>query len=169
MNTANDSATSSPDPATARPHTGGEGDRVSERRYLQPTWMQRQVGNRLAPLFRRSLIAKLSVPGRRSGRRQTVPLVILEHGGERYLVSYRGESDWARNLRASGHGRLSRQGHTESIEAVEVPIAERAPLLELYAARYGRMPTVTAVLRALPDAADHPIFRITTADDNRSG
>jgi deazaflavin-dependent oxidoreductase (nitroreductase family) len=122
--------------------------------------MQRHVGNRLAPLFRPSLISKLSVPGRRSGRTRTVPVAVLEHEGERYLVSYRGESDWARNLRASGRGRLSQQRRVEEIRVDEVPRSERAPLLEVYSARYGKLPTVGGVLRALPDPADHPIFRI---------
>jgi deazaflavin-dependent oxidoreductase (nitroreductase family) len=125
--------------------------------------MQRHVGNRLAPLFRPSLIAKLSLPGRRSGRVRTVPVAVLEHEGERYLVSYRGESDWARNLRASRHGRLSQQGRIEEISVVEVPVGERAALLEVYSARYGKLPTVAGVLRALPDPADHPIFRITAS------
>jgi F420H(2)-dependent quinone reductase len=136
---------------------------MSERRYLKPPWMQRHVGNRLAPLFRRAMISKLSVPGRRSGRWQTVPVAVLEHAGERYLVSYRGESDWARNLRASLHARLAKQGLVEEIDVVEVAVAERPALLELYSARYGRMPTVAATLRALPDPADHPIFRIMDA------
>jgi deazaflavin-dependent oxidoreductase (nitroreductase family) len=134
---------------------------MNERRYLKPPWMQRHVGNRLAPLFRRAMISKLSVPGRRSGRWQTVPVAVLEHAGERYLVSYRGESDWARNLCASRRGRLAKQGRVEEIDVVEVAVAERAALLEIYSARYGRMPTVAATLRALPDPADHPIFRIT--------
>jgi hypothetical protein len=30
-------------------------------RYLKPPWMQRHVGNRMAPLFRPSLISKPSV------------------------------------------------------------------------------------------------------------
>jgi deazaflavin-dependent oxidoreductase (nitroreductase family) len=134
---------------------------MSERRYLKPPWMQRHVGNRLAPLFRGAMISKLSMPGRSSGRWRTVPIVVLEHAGERYLVSYRGESDWARNLRAARRGRLAKQGRVEEIDVVEVAVAERAALLEIYSARYGRMPTVAATLRALPDPADHPIFRIT--------
>lgn len=136
---------------------------MSDRPYLKPPWMQRHVGNRLAPFFRRSLISKLSVRGRRSGRWQTVPVAVLEHAGERYLVSYRGESDWARNLRASRAGRLSKQGRVEEIAVVEVPVPERAPLLDAYRARFGKLPTVAGVLDALPDPADHPIFRITPA------
>ena len=134
---------------------------MTDRPYVKPPWMQRHVGNRLAPLFRPSLISKLSVPGRRSGRWQTVPIVVLEHDGERYLVSYRGESEWARNLRVSGGGRLRRRGRVEEIGVAEVPVAERGPVLDAYAARFGKMPTVAAVLRALPQPSDHPIFRIT--------
>jgi deazaflavin-dependent oxidoreductase (nitroreductase family) len=137
---------------------------VSERRYLKPPWMQRHVGNRLAPLFRRSLLSKLSVRGRRTGRWHTVPVAVLEREGERYLVSYRGESDWALNLRASQRARLSHAGVLEEITVVEVPAAERAALLEVYSARYGKLPTVARVLRALPDPADHPIFHITGSE-----
>jgi deazaflavin-dependent oxidoreductase (nitroreductase family) len=137
---------------------------VSERRYLKPPWMQRHVGNRLAPLFRRSLLSRLSVRGRRTRRWHTVPVAVLEHEGERYLVSYRGESDWALNLRASHRARLSHRGGVEEITVVEVPVGERAGLLEVYSGRYGKLPTVASVLRALPDPADHPIFRITASE-----
>jgi deazaflavin-dependent oxidoreductase (nitroreductase family) len=134
---------------------------MSGRRYLKPPWMQRHVGNRIAPLFRPSLISKLSVRGRRTGRWHTVPVAVLDHEGERYLVSYRGESDWARNLRASRDGRLRRRGQIEEIGVVEVPAGERAPLLDVYRYRFGGLPTVSKTLRALPESADHPIFRIT--------
>jgi deazaflavin-dependent oxidoreductase (nitroreductase family) len=128
--------------------------------YLRPPWMQRFVGNRIAPLFQPSLLSKLSVPGRRTGQWHTTPVAVLDYEGARYLVSYRGESNWARNLRASGHGRLLHKGQVEEFTATEVPVAERAPLLQAYSERFGKMPTVGRVLRALPDPADHPTFRI---------
>jgi deazaflavin-dependent oxidoreductase (nitroreductase family) len=131
------------------------------RRYLKPPWGQRHIGNRLAPLFQRSMLSKLSVMGRRSGRWRTTPVAVLHHEGERYLVSYRGESEWVRNLRASGgRARLRHKGQVEEIAVTEVPVAERPPLLEVYSERYGKLPTVAAVLRALPDPADHPTYRI---------
>jgi hypothetical protein len=34
-------------------------------------------------------------------------------------------------------------------------------LLEIYRERFGSMPTVSSALDALPEPADHPIFRIT--------
>jgi hypothetical protein len=133
---------------------------MSNRRYLKPPWFQRNIINHLLPILRPSLISTLSVPGRRSGRWHTVPIALLETAGERYLVSYRGESDWAKNLRSSKSGRLRSYGRTEEITVSEVAPPERAVLLEEYRASYGRMPTVSAVLRALPDPADHPTFRI---------
>jgi deazaflavin-dependent oxidoreductase (nitroreductase family) len=134
---------------------------MNDRRYIKPPWMQRHVGNRMSVLFRPSLISKLSVRGRRSGRWHTTPVAVLEHNGERYLVSYRGASDWARNLEASHAARLTQPSRAEDIEVVDVPVAERDALLAAYRDRYGKMPTVAPVLRALPDPADHPIFRIT--------
>ena len=100
---------------------------MNHRRYLNPPRMQRNVGNRLAPLFQPSLVLRPSVPGRRSGRWHTLPIVVLDHNGERYLVSVHGESDWALDLRTSRRGRLTRRGHTEEISVVEVPIRDRAP------------------------------------------
>jgi deazaflavin-dependent oxidoreductase (nitroreductase family) len=126
--------------------------------------MQRHVGNRLAPLFQRSMLSKLSVVGRKSGRWRTTPVAVLDYEGERYLVSYRGESEWVRNLRASeGRARLKHRGQLEEITTTEVPVAERQPLLEAYSERYGKFPTVADVLRLLPDPADHPTFRIESA------
>jgi hypothetical protein len=137
-------------------------------RYLRPPWMQRHVANRLVPLFRPSLVAKLSVRGRTSGCWRTMPIVVLEHHGERYLVSYRGASDWALNLAASRQARLKTKAGMEEIAVVGVPVAERPRLLSAYAREYWRMPTVAAVLRELPDPADHPVFRITTAAQRSS-
>jgi deazaflavin-dependent oxidoreductase (nitroreductase family) len=136
---------------------------VNTRRYIKPPFMQRHVGNRMSVLFRPSLISKLSVPGRRSGRWHTTPVAVLEHDGERYLVSYRGASDWARNLEASHTARLSQRGRVEEIDVADVPVPERAELLDVYRDRYGKMPTVGSTLDALPDPADHPTFRITAS------
>jgi len=137
------------------------GATLSERRYLKPPWMQPHVGNRMAWLFGRSRLSKLSVIGRRSGRWRTTPVAVLDYEGQRYLISYRGESEWVRNLRASaGRARLRHKGQLEEITVGEVPVADRAPLLAAYAERYGKFPTVADVLHALPDPTDHPTFRI---------
>ena len=142
---------------------------MQKPRYLPPPWMQRHVGNRMSVLFRPSMISKLSVRGRRTGTWHTTPVAVLEHDGDRYLISYRGASDWARNLAASHTARLTRRGNTEEVHVVDVPVADRQPLLDAYRERYGSMPTVGAVLRALPDPADHPTFRITTSPPTTRG
>jgi plasmid stability protein len=136
---------------------------MTRRRYLEPPRMQQNVGYRLAPLFRPSLVCKLSAPGRRTGRWHTWPLVVLDHDDERYLVSIRGEGDRALAVRAARHGRLARRGEVEEISVVEVPVAERGPVVDGYAARYWEVPTVAATLRAPPDPVDHPAFRIVAS------
>lgn len=133
-------------------------------RYLKPPWMQRHVGNRMSVLFRPSMVSRLSVPGRKSGEWRTVPIAVLERNGERYLVSYRGASDWAKNLAAAGHGRLITPKGTEEFGVIEVPLAERPPIVEAYRTRYEKLPTVGRVLRQLPDPRDHPVFRILPRD-----
>jgi deazaflavin-dependent oxidoreductase (nitroreductase family) len=129
--------------------------------YRRPGWWQRAVGNRLAPLVNPRLVATLSVRGRRSGRWRTVPVVVLEHEGERYLLTPFGDTEWSRNLRAAGGGRLRRGRREERFAAEEVPPQRRGPLIEAYRRRYGRMPGVRASFDRLTDPADHPAFRIS--------
>lgn len=136
---------------------------MSTQTYLKPPWMQRNVANRLVPLFRPSMVSRLSVHGRHTGRWHNVPIAVMDHDSKRYLVSYRGESDWARNLRASLRGRLLTRDGAEEIVVAEVPVSERGELIDVYLDRFGKMPTVSGVLHALPDPADHPIFVIVSS------
>ncbi len=48
----------------------------------------------------------LEVRGRSSGQPRRTPVNLLTLDGVRYLVAPRGETQWVRNLRASGEGRL---------------------------------------------------------------
>ncbi|ONH24971.1 nitroreductase/quinone reductase family protein [Pseudofrankia asymbiotica] len=131
------------------------------RHYLKPPWFARVVGNRMAARFRPDVVWQLSVDGWQSGRRQRTPVAVLDHDGDRYLISARGQTDWSLNLSAAGRGQLDHGGRTEDIEVADVPVPARPPLIDAYLANYGRMPTVGASFRALPDPADHPTFRIT--------
>ncbi len=77
----------------------------------RPGWFTTHVFNRIvAALTRRgvSLFGSrvLEVRGRSSGEPRRTPVNLLELDGERYLVAPRGETQWARNLRVSGEGRL---------------------------------------------------------------
>lgn len=131
------------------------------RPYLRPPWMASHVGNRMAALFGRRFISKLTVTGRRSGKPRSTPVAVLEHGGERYLVAPRGNTHWARNLRAAGEGQLKHRGRYRRFTAVEVPVECRAELIAAYRRQFDRFPMVAKTFEELPDPADHPTFLIT--------
>jgi deazaflavin-dependent oxidoreductase (nitroreductase family) len=126
--------------------------------YIKPPAFTRKVFNPIAMRFGLSGTHALEVPGRRSGRPLRVPVIPVEHGAGRYLVSTRGESDWVRNVRADGRARLARKGSVEEVRATEVPVAERPPVIDAYRAKAGRM--TDPYWKRLPDPADHPVFRL---------
>lgn len=111
--------------------------------------------------------ATLEVTGRRSGKTVSVPVVIADHEGSRYLVSMLGErANWVRNVRAAGGEATLRQGDTRAVRLVEVPAGRRAPILKRYLALApGARPHVEvsrkAPLAEFERVADrYPVFRI---------
>ena len=123
---------------------------------LTPGWFTRKVANPLVASF--GLATTLAVKGRKSGEERTVPVNVLEHDGNRYLISPRGEMDWAKNLRAAGEGELRRKGSSERFAAVEIPVEGRPELIAAYRAKWDKQ--VKRYFEQLPDAADHPTFRV---------
>lgn len=76
--------------------------------------------------------AVLTVPGRRTGRPVSVPLVVFNHDANRYLVASYGVVNWVRNLRAAGGLAELRRGRaTERITAVELPPEQAGPILRI--------------------------------------
>ena len=110
----------------------------------------------------------LEVRGRSSGELRRTPVNLLELDGERYLVAPRGETQWARNLRVSGEGRLLAGKRSESFTAAELTDEEKAPVLRAYLKRWkfevgvffdGVGPDSSE--QELREAAPkHPVFRI---------
>jgi hypothetical protein len=81
-------------------------------------------------------LVTLEVPGRRSGRIVSLPLVMVVVGGERYLVSMLGEEvNWVRNVRAAGGNVTLRHGRREEVRLEEVVPDRRAPVLKAYLKR----------------------------------
>ncbi|MGD2060854.1 MAG: nitroreductase/quinone reductase family protein, partial [Acidimicrobiia bacterium] len=83
----------------------------TNRRYLQPDWFTRSILNptvmaltKVGVSFWGSRI--LEVRGRKSGEWRSVPVNLLRLDGVDYLVAPRGETQWVRNLRVAGEGRL---------------------------------------------------------------
>ncbi|MEQ4304689.1 nitroreductase family deazaflavin-dependent oxidoreductase [Plantactinospora sp. B6F1] len=110
----------------------------------------------------------LEVRGRRSGRPVTLPVVVTDHDGERYLVSMLGpNANWVRNVRAAGGQAVLRHRGRERVRLQVVPVAQRAPILRRYLhLAPGARPHIS-VEREAPlaeferMAARFPVFRIT--------
>jgi len=111
----------------------------------------------------------LQIPGRRSGRVISFPVVIADFEGERYLVSMLGENaNWVRNLKAAGGHAVLRHGRREDVNLEEVEPSARAPVLRRYLqVAPGARPHVPVDRKApLAEfarvAPDYPVFRIRT-------
>jgi deazaflavin-dependent oxidoreductase (nitroreductase family) len=100
----------------------------------------------------------LTVAGRRSGRSITTPVPPFAYEGARYLVSGGGETHWVRNLRAAGKGELRRGHIREAFRAAEVRGDEHDRIVAAYRERMGRR--ARRFFSALPDPADHAVFRV---------
>jgi deazaflavin-dependent oxidoreductase (nitroreductase family) len=144
--------------------------------YRRPGWFTNHVFNPLVELLTWAGISVmgsrvLEVPGRKTGepRRTPVNLLTLDHA--RYLVAPRGHTQWVRNLRASGQGRLLVGRRSESFKATELEDDDKPPVLRAYLKRWkvevgaffeGVGPDSSAEdLRRI--APDHPVFRIEPA------
>jgi deazaflavin-dependent oxidoreductase (nitroreductase family) len=80
-------------------------------------------------------LVTLEVPGRRTGRMTSFPMVVADHEGERYLVAMLGEdANWVRNLRAAGGRAVLRHGRREAVRLEEVDPDARPPILRRYLA-----------------------------------
>jgi deazaflavin-dependent oxidoreductase (nitroreductase family) len=141
-------------------------------KFQEPGWFTKRIFNPLvAWLSKRGLSVAgsrvLEVQGRKSGEWRKTPVNPLEFEGARYLVAPRGNTQWVRNIRVSGRGRLVGR-RTEEFSATEVPEADRPPLLRAYLKKWkwevgaffdgvGPDSSDEELLRIAPD---HPAFKI---------
>jgi deazaflavin-dependent oxidoreductase (nitroreductase family) len=142
--------------------------------YKRPDWFTKHVFNPLvAGLTKIGLpIAGsrvLEVPGRKTGEPRRTPVNPMTFEGQRYLVAPRGHTQWVRNLRASGRGRLLRRGRAEEFTAVELPDAEKPALLRAYLKKwkwesgqfFGGVGPDAPEEELVRIGPDHPVFRIS--------
>lgn len=86
-----------------------------------------------AGLLSRPCDMTLQVRGRRTGRVVSLPVVVADYGGARYLVSMLGENaNWVRNVRAADGRVILRRRGIEHVQLEEVPSPERAPIIRRY-------------------------------------
>src|SRR5689334_12350656 len=99
--------------------------------FLKPTPVERLFNQAFGLLLRLGIGLKhnylLEVRGRKSGRRYSTPVDVLDLDGRRFLVCGRGQSQWVRNAQAAGRVALARAGKRTEFAVRAVPDAEKAP------------------------------------------
>jgi hypothetical protein len=90
-----------------------------------------------------------------------VTVAPIEFDGVRYVVAARGPSGWVRSLRATKAVELLGRLGRGRFRAVEVDGAERERVVSAYRKQLGR--AVKDCFERLPNAADHPTFRLEPA------
>jgi hypothetical protein len=81
-------------------------------------------------------------------------------GSKRYLVGIRGDTHWARNLRAAGQATLRWRGVAQRITVIEAIGTERDEVVRAYLATSNYTPTRRIMTEVLPKPEQHPVFRI---------
>lgn len=150
-------------------------------RYLEPKAGENVFHRGVARLTKAGLSLYgsrvLSVRGRKSGEWRSVPVNPMRHEGERYLVAPRGHTQWVRNLRAAGGGRLRIGRRVETFTAVEVADEAKPEILRAYLKRWGwevgaffEGVTKNASDETLREIAPgFPVFRISAVPADRPG
>jgi deazaflavin-dependent oxidoreductase (nitroreductase family) len=144
-----------------------------EARFQEPGWFTKNVFNRIVAGLTQLGVSVagsrvLEVRGRKSGEWRRTPVNLLTFEGDRYLVAPRGHTQWVRNLRVSGKGRLVVGRRTEEFAATELSDDQKPSLLRAYLEKWKW--EVGAFFDGVgPDsdeeelrriAPDHPVFRI---------
>ena len=143
-------------------YAGGHGNATAKR--FARLWNRALHLGLLPPRW-----VSLEVVGRRSGQVTRFPIGMADVGGQWYLVSMLGECNWVRNVRAAGGRATLRRRTARPVWLVEVPAAERAPILKRFVEKApGGRPHIpvdrhepVAAFEAI--AADHPVFRVLPA------
>lgn len=149
--------------------------RSATRRRLyvggRPTGLARVLNRGQAALHSAGIwpkrLATLEVVGRRSGRRISLPVVIADYKGERYLVAMLGErAAWVANARAAAGRAVLRHGKREEVRLEEIAPGQRAPILRRYLAVAPGARAHFPVDRRAPlsefeaIAPQYPVFRV---------
>ena len=143
--------------------------------HNRPNKVARFLNNVSAAQFGAGFLAPrravtLDVPGWRTGRTISCPLVLVDYEGGRYLVSMLGRDvNWVRNVRANDGLAVLRHRESEPVRLTEIDPADRPPILRRYLdLAPGARPHVPVDRQApladfVPIADQFPVFRVTSA------
>lgn len=146
---------------------------TSNRRYIEPDWFTRNLLNPAVQALTKIGVSLwgsriLEVRGRKSGEWRSVPVNLLDLDGTDYLVAPRGETQWVRNLRAAGGGRLRVGRRVTPFEAEELTDEQKPGVLRPYLERW-KWEVGQFFEGVGPDASDrelaaiapnHPVFGV---------
>jgi len=149
---------------------------AARTKYRRGSWLRRRVNRVVAWLAGAGLTpdntVRLDVVGRRTGKSHSFAVTLAVLHDERYLVSLAGESDWVRNLRASGKA-VIRHGRREAIGVQELAVEDRPAVLHAYLSKRALSKSPAAEARdyfgvdphpsreVLQGIADHyPVFKV---------
>lgn len=145
---------------------------MTGQRYIGQDQRKDAVGPLIARLARWGISLKgsreLTVVGRKSGQPHSNPVNLLRYDGSRYLVAPRGHTQWVRNLRAAGEGRLRLGRRIEHFRAVELDDQAKPDIIAAYLREWrwevgmffadlSKNPTHDDLLAIAPG---YPVFRI---------
>jgi deazaflavin-dependent oxidoreductase (nitroreductase family) len=142
--------------------------------YVRPGWFTTKVFNPMVAALTRVGVSVygsrvLEVRGRHSGEWRQTPVNLLHHDGTDYLIAPRGHTQWVKNLRASGEGRLRVGRQVQPFRAVELSDDEKPRVLRAYLRKWkfevgaffdgvGPESSEAELQRIAPD---HPAFRVS--------
>lgn len=139
----------------------------------RPNWLATVLNRLGATIYTLGVapnyLVTLEVPGRRSGRKIRLPLVMVVMNQERYLVSMLGaQANWVRNVQAADGNVTLYHGRREVVHLETVAVAQRAPILKAYLQRAPGARAHVPIHKDAPlpafeqVAAQLPVFRVQT-------
>lgn len=147
---------------------------VVAEHYQRPGWFTANVFNRIVAALTRIGVSVygsrvLEVQGRVSGEWRQTPVNLLRYEGADYLVAPRGHTQWVKNMRVRGAGRLRIGRRTQRFTSVELADDEKPALLRAYLKKWkfevgvffdgvGPDSSEDELRRIAPD---HPVFRLS--------
>ena len=134
---------------------------------------RRAVNALMKPLIRLGVGGRsaylLTTTGRKTGQPRTTPVILVEHDGQRWLVSPYGTVAWVHNVRAHPEVTLRHGRRDETLHAEEIDPGTAGAVLQSYV----RNVRVTApffdargedpVEKFIEEAPRHPVFTLTAA------